>query len=80
MWKRACKRAVLSIGPLLGNLEGFIYWDFWEKKRMHISIPLCWTQKKLNVKSGGHLEQGFTEVIGTLRAETQMLISTQFIE
>jgi hypothetical protein len=26
--KRPCKRAALSIGPLLGNLEGFVYWVY----------------------------------------------------
>jgi hypothetical protein len=26
--KRPCKRTALSIGALLGNLEGFIFWDF----------------------------------------------------
>jgi hypothetical protein len=28
MLNRPCKQAALSIGALLGNLEGFIYWDY----------------------------------------------------
>jgi hypothetical protein len=26
--KRPCKRAALSIGDLLENLEGVVYWEF----------------------------------------------------
>jgi hypothetical protein len=40
MYKRPCKRAAVSIGALLGNLEGeFVYWDFREKKKLHIWVP-----------------------------------------
>jgi len=56
MQKRPCKRAALSIGALMGNLEGAFYWDFWEKKRMLICVPFPWTQRTLKVKSEGHLE------------------------
>jgi len=40
---------------VLGSLEGFVYWDFWEKKGMYIWVPLPWTQRTLKIKSGGHL-------------------------
>jgi hypothetical protein len=43
-------------GPVKGNIEGFIYWDFLEKKRKHMWVPLLWTQTTLKVKSGGNLE------------------------
>jgi len=31
-YKRPCKQAVLYIQALMGNTEGFVYWDFKEKK------------------------------------------------
>jgi hypothetical protein len=40
----------------MGNLEGFIYWDFRQKKKMCIWAPFLWTQRALKVKSGGHPE------------------------
>jgi hypothetical protein len=46
----------LSEGALLGNLQEFVYLDFWEKKKMHIWVSLPWTQRILKVKPGGHLE------------------------
>jgi hypothetical protein len=51
----SCKRAVLSTGALLGNLEGFVYWEK-KQKKMHIWAPLSWTQRTLKFKPGGHLE------------------------
>ena len=56
MYIGPCKQAAVSIGALLGNLEGFVYWDFCEKKKIRIWVPLLWTQRIVKVKSGGHLE------------------------
>jgi len=54
--KGPCKRAALSMGALLGNLEEFVYWDVSEKNRIRIWVSFSWTQRTLKVKSGGHLE------------------------
>jgi hypothetical protein len=54
--KRPCNQATLSIGACWGTWRGFVYWDVWQKKRMHIWAPLSWTQRTLKVKPGGHLE------------------------
>jgi len=51
--KKRCKRAALSLGPLLGKMEGFVYWDFREKRKMHILVPFPWAQRTLKFKSGG---------------------------
>jgi hypothetical protein len=54
--KKALKAgSSLHTGPVKGNVEGFIYWDFRERKRNHIWAPLLWTQRTLTVKCGGHL-------------------------
>ena len=45
-----------TLGPCWGTWRGFVYWDFWEKKKMHIWVPLSWTQRTLKGKSGGHME------------------------
>jgi hypothetical protein len=49
------KRVTLSIGALLGNLEGVRLRDFLEKSKS-ISEFLSWTQRTFFLKSGGHLD------------------------
>jgi hypothetical protein len=56
MLKGPCTRAAVSIGALLGNLEGFVYWDIWWKKGRYIWVPFSWTQRNFKVKPGCHLE------------------------
>ena len=51
-----CKQVSLSIGDLLGNLEGLCVPGFLREKKS-ISGFLSWTQRTSRFfKSGGHLE------------------------
>ena len=81
--KRPCKRAALSMGALLGHLEGVVYWDFRQRKGMHISVPLPWTQKTLKVTFGSHLElqqgKGSTELITDYGAQRAPYITFRCI-
>jgi hypothetical protein len=54
--KGPCKGAVLSIGALLGNLEGCFTGMFEKKRKGNPWVPLSWTLRTLKVKSEGHLE------------------------
>jgi hypothetical protein len=56
MYKMPCKRAALSIGTLLGNVEGVRLLGIKKKKERAYLGPFSWTQRTLKVKSGGHLE------------------------
>jgi len=44
---------VSSVFPRQGTWRGFVYWDFWDKKKKHIRVPFSWTQRTLKVKSVG---------------------------
>jgi len=50
-----CKWASLSMGALLGNLEGVCLPGFLREKKS-ISGFLSWTRRNYDFKSGGHLE------------------------
>jgi hypothetical protein len=54
--KRPCKRAALSIGALLGKLEGVRLLGLLREKENAYLGSFSWTQRTLKVKSGGHLE------------------------
>jgi hypothetical protein len=54
--KRSCKRAAVSIGALLGKLEGVHLLGLLREKENAYLGSFSWTQRTLNVKSGGHLE------------------------
>jgi len=56
MYKRPCKRAALSIGALLGKLDGVRLLGLMREKENAYLGPFSWTQRTLKVKSGGHLE------------------------
>jgi hypothetical protein len=54
---KAAVQMVLSLpSALLENLEGFVYRDLSEKKKMHIWVPFPRTRWTLKVKSGGQME------------------------
>jgi len=59
---RPCKRVALSVGPCWGNWRGFVYWDFCEKEKMHIWVPLPWTLS-LGAIWNFSKEQGSSELI-----------------
>ena len=67
MQKRPCKWTALSIGTLLGNLEGFIYWDFERKGDCVSGFLFCGPRghKKLSLGAIWNFskEQGCTELI-----------------
>ena len=56
MYKRACKRAALYKGALLGKLEGVRLLRLLREKENASLGSFTWTQRTLKVKSGGHLE------------------------
>jgi hypothetical protein len=51
-----CKREALSIGALLGNLEGVHLLRLLREKENAYLGSFSWIQKTLKVKSGGHWE------------------------
>jgi hypothetical protein len=51
-----CKRLALSIGALLGNLQGVRLPGFFERKEKVYLGSLHGTRGHKNFKSGGHLE------------------------
>jgi hypothetical protein len=51
-----CKQVVLSIGALMGNLEGVRILELLREKENAYLGSFSWTQRTLTVKSGGHLE------------------------
>jgi hypothetical protein len=54
--KRPCKRAALSVGALLGNLEGVSLLGLLRGKENAYLVSFFGTQRTSKVKSGGHLE------------------------
>jgi hypothetical protein len=54
--KRPCIQAALSIGALLGNIEGVSLLGLLREKENAYLGSFSWTQRTLKVKSGGHLE------------------------
>jgi len=51
-----CKLAALSIGALLGNLEGVRLLEILREKENAYLVSISWTQRTLKVKSGCRLE------------------------
>ena len=54
--KGPCKWAAFFIGALLGNLERVCLLGLLREKENVYVGSFSWTQRILNVKSGGHLE------------------------
>jgi hypothetical protein len=56
MEKKACKRAAVSIGALLGNLKGVRLLGLLTEKGNYIWVPFSWIQRTLVLSLGGHME------------------------
>ena len=54
--KKPSKRAALSIGAPMANLEGVRLLRLLRESENAYLVSFSWTQRTLKVKSGGHLE------------------------
>jgi len=54
--KSPCKRAALSIRAQLGKVAGVLLLGVLREKENAYLVSFSWTQRILNVKSGGQLE------------------------
>jgi hypothetical protein len=67
--KIPCRRASLSMGAMLGDLEGVVCWDFWEIRKVYLGTFIGPRFIKIRALVVGHLSVR-DSIKGTLREDS----------